>query len=149
MAFMDADAIMGLMEGLVAAIFSELRGVDLPRPFRRMTYAEAMGRYGSDKPDLRYGLDFKDVSSAVAGCAFKVFAGAVAEGGVVKAIVVPDGKRLSNSRVKPKGDVCNEAVAAGAARAAQTRAPPTPPAATLPAAWWSRAQHACPPHTRR
>lgn len=54
----------------------------------------------------------------MAGCGFKVFASAIEAGGLVKAIVVPDGKRLSNSRIKPKGDVCNEAVAAGALRCA-------------------------------
>jgi aspartyl-tRNA synthetase len=80
-----------------------------------MAYAEAMARYGSDKPDLRYGLAFHDVTGAVAGCGFRVFSAAAAEGGVVKAIRVPNGARISNSRVKPKGDVSNEAIAAGAA----------------------------------
>ncbi|KAI8466369.1 MAG: aspartyl-tRNA synthetase [Monoraphidium minutum] len=115
MSWMDRDAIMELVEDLVATIFREVKGVELPRPFPRLPYADAMGRYGSDKPDTRFGLEFQDVSAAVAGCGFRVFAGAVADGGVVKAIVVPDGGRISNSRVKPKGDIANEAVAAGAA----------------------------------
>ncbi|KXZ54353.1 hypothetical protein GPECTOR_5g434 [Gonium pectorale] len=120
-AFMDDAALQGLMEGLVVEVFEQLLGVKLTTPFRRMSYAEAMDKYGSDKPDLRFGLDFVDVSEAVAGCGFKVFAGAVAEGGAVKAIRVPDGKRISNTRIKPKGDIANEAVAAGAAGLASIR----------------------------
>lgn len=64
----------------------------------------------------RYGLEFVDVSAAVSGCGFRVFEAALSAGGVVKAIRVPDGKRISNSRLKaPKGDVVAEAVAAGEA----------------------------------
>ncbi|GFR47627.1 hypothetical protein Agub_g9366 [Astrephomene gubernaculifera] len=114
-AFMDERALQGLVEGLVAEVFQQLLGVSLPAPFRRMTYSEAMERYGSDKPDLRFGLAFEDVTEAVRDCGFKVFSSAVSEGGVVKAIRVPDGSRISNSRVKPRGDIANEAVAAGAA----------------------------------
>ncbi|GFH05889.1 aspartyl-tRNA synthetase, partial [Haematococcus lacustris] len=80
-----------------------------------------MERYGSDKPDLRYGLEHVDVSACVSGCTFKVFAAAVADGGCVKAIRVPGGQRISNSRIKPKGDIANEAVAAGAAGLAYVR----------------------------
>lgn len=71
MAFMDQGAIMGLMEQLVCKIFKQILGVDLPRPFQRMPYAQAMSKYGSDKPDLRYGLDFTDVSDAVKDCGFR------------------------------------------------------------------------------
>ncbi|GLC42021.1 hypothetical protein PLESTF_000111700 [Pleodorina starrii] len=120
-AFMDDTALQGLVEELVGGIFEQLLGVKLTTPFRRMSYAEAMEKYGSDKPDLRYGLEFANVSEAVRGCGFKVFAGAVADGGVVKAIRVPDGKRISNTRIKPKGDIANEAVAAGAAGLASIR----------------------------
>lgn len=86
-----------------------------------MPYAEAMSKYGSDKPDLRYGLEFQDISEAVRDCGFKIFAGAVQGGGCVKAIRIPEGKRISNSRIKPKGDICAEAVAAGAAGLAYIR----------------------------
>ena len=67
-------------------------------------------RYASDKPDLRYGLEMADLTAAVRGCAFRVFAAAAEEGGggIVKAIRLPEGQRVSNSRVKPKGDVCGE-----------------------------------------
>ncbi|GLI62306.1 hypothetical protein VaNZ11_004913 [Volvox africanus] len=120
-AFMDDVALQGLMEQLVLEIFDQLLGVKLTAPFRRISYAEAMDKYGSDKPDLRYGLEFVNVSEAVRGCGFKVFSGPVAEGGVVKAIRVSDGKRISNTRIKPKGDIANEAVAAGAAGLAAIR----------------------------
>jgi len=113
LAFMDQEAIMQLNEQLIATVFKEVRGIELSTPFPRLTYAEAMERYGCDKPDTRYGLCLYDVSSAVAGCGFRVFAGAVADGGCVKACRIPDGARISNSRIKPKGDVAAEAVKAG------------------------------------
>lgn len=119
--FMDAPQIQTLMEGLVLRIFKEVIGTHVSPPFQRMTYTEAMNRYGSDKPDLRYGLEFIDVSEAVRGCGFRVFSSAVEEGGTVRAIRVPDGKRISNSRIKPKGDLSNEAVAGGAAGLAYIR----------------------------
>uniref|UniRef100_A0A383VTJ8 Aminoacyl-transfer RNA synthetases class-II family profile domain-containing protein n=1 Tax=Tetradesmus obliquus TaxID=3088 RepID=A0A383VTJ8_TETOB len=116
LAFTDADGIMALMEQLIARCFSDVLGVQVPLPLPHMTYADAMAKYGSDKPDLRYGLEFIDVSQAVAGCSFRVFAGALADGGCVKAIRLPQGSRVSNSRLKPpKGDIVSEAIAAGAA----------------------------------
>jgi len=110
-AFMDAPALQVLVEGLVASVFAEVAGVEVPTPFSRLTYAEAMRRYGTDKPDVRYGLEMGDVSNAVSGCGFRVFSEAAA----VKGLRVPEGGRISNSRVKPKGDVCSEAQGAGAA----------------------------------
>ena len=114
MSFTDMDGILNLGEDLMCAAFKEGADVDLPRPFRRMTYAEAMSKYGSDKPDVRYGLEMAELADVVAGTEFKLFAGAVEAGGVVKAIAVPQGSRISNSRLKPKGDVFNEAIAGGA-----------------------------------
>lgn len=114
MSWMDRDAIMGLMEQMVATVFKQVVGVDVSPPFQRITYADAMGKYASDKPDLRFGLEMAEVTEAVRDCGFRVFAGAVADGGIVKGIRVPEGQRVSNSRVKPKGDIANEAVAAGA-----------------------------------
>jgi aspartyl-tRNA synthetase len=83
-------------------VFKDAKRVELNTPFQRMTYADAMERYGSDKPDLRYALELASVSDVVADCGFGIFSGAVADGGVVKALRVPDGKRISNGRVKPK-----------------------------------------------
>ena len=79
-------------------MFKECNGVDLPRPFPRMSYAEADEKYGCDKPDTRYDLLLHDVTEAVRGCGFRVFAGAIEEGGVVKACRVDKADKISNSR---------------------------------------------------
>src|SRR5206468_3944528 len=76
MAFPDRDFIFGLMEEMCAAIWSECVGVELSPPFARMTYADAMARYGSDKPDLRFGLEIEDATELTRSSGFKVFAGA-------------------------------------------------------------------------
>ena len=89
MSFVTRDEILDLTEGLYCAIWHELIGVDLPRPFPRITHAEAMLRYGSDKPDLRYGLEIADVSDLVRESSFGVFKGAVDDGGVVRALACP------------------------------------------------------------
>jgi aspartyl-tRNA synthetase len=92
-----------------------IKGIDLPRPFPRLTYAEAMDRYGSDKPDTRYGLELVDVSDVVQGCGFKVFADAVSKGGIVKILPIPNGNdAISNVRIKPGGDLFKEAELCGA-----------------------------------
>lgn len=84
--FLSMEELLPMMEQMVAHVFKETIGVDVPTPFPRLTYAEAMARYGSDKPDIRFGMELTDVSDLVANCNFKVFAGAVATGGQVKAI---------------------------------------------------------------
>ena len=89
MSFMERDEILDLMEELVAFIFKDSLGVDIKTPFPRLTYQEAMERYGSDKPDLRFGLELKDVGDIVHDCQFKVFAGALAAGGQVKGLCIP------------------------------------------------------------
>ncbi|HHP7229346.1 MAG TPA: aspartate--tRNA ligase [Xenococcaceae cyanobacterium] len=115
MSFMSTDEIIALNEALVCHIFKVVKGIDLPRPFPRLTYAEAMAKYGSDRPDTRFGLELIDVSEIVKDSGFKVFSGAVASGGVVKVLPIPNGNEtISNVRIKPKGDIFNEAVAAGA-----------------------------------
>jgi aspartyl-tRNA synthetase len=96
-------------------IFKAVRGIDLPRPFPRLTYAEAMDRYGTDRPDTRYGLELVDVSDLVKDSGFKVFSGAVAQGGIVKVLPIPGGNdAISNVRIKPGGDLFKEAAEAGA-----------------------------------
>ncbi len=115
MSFMSVDEIIELNEALICHIFKAVKGIDLPRPFPRLTYAEAMARYGSDRPDTRFGLELVDVSEILKDSGFKVFSGAVKSGGVVKVLPIPNGNEaISNVRIKPKGDVFNEAVAAGA-----------------------------------
>jgi aspartyl-tRNA synthetase len=87
----------------------------LPRPFPRLTYAEAMDRYGTDKPDTRYGLELVDVSDLVKDSGFKVFSGAIKAGGIVKVLPIPGGnEQISNVRIKPGGDLFKVAASAGA-----------------------------------
>ncbi|MDQ1912444.1 aspartate--tRNA ligase [Paenibacillus sp. GD4] len=84
--FLSQDQLLELMEELVARLFKETTGTDIPRPFQRISYADAMGKYGSDKPDLRFGLELKDVSDIVAASGVQVFANVIKSGGQVKAL---------------------------------------------------------------
>mgnify|MGYP001805955588 CR=1 FL=1 len=115
MSFMDQEEILALNEGLIAAIWKQVKGIELPRPFPRLTWHEAMARYGTDRPDTRYGMELTDASDIVRDMGFKVFSGAVAAGGSVKCIAVAGGNEaVSNVRIKPGGDVFSEAQKAGA-----------------------------------
>ncbi len=99
-AFLTQEEIMVLMEGLVRHFFAQVLAVTLPDPFPRMTYAEAMRRYGSDKPDLRIGLELVDVADLVADCDFKVFSGPAKDpDGRVAALRVPGGAALPRSQI--------------------------------------------------
>lgn len=84
--FITQEDIIELIEGLLVEIFREVRGVEIPRPFLRMTYQEAMNRYGSDKPDRRFGLELITLDEVFKASEFKVFRGALDNGGTVKAI---------------------------------------------------------------
>ncbi|WP_379965931.1 aspartate--tRNA ligase [Ectobacillus sp. sgz5001026] len=86
--FLSQDEIIAMMERMMKRVMKEAKQMDIVTPFPRLTYDEAMGRYGSDKPDTRFGLELVDVSEAVASSGFKVFADAVTSGGQVKAINV-------------------------------------------------------------
>jgi aspartyl-tRNA synthetase len=98
--FLDQSHIQELMEGLMRHLFKQVLNVDLPNPLPRMSYAEAMRRYGSDKPDLRVPLELVDVADLVRGCDFKVFAGPAADPrGRVAALCVPQGGRLSRKEI--------------------------------------------------
>ncbi len=98
--FLDQQQIQQLMEGLIVTLFKRVMNVDLPQPLPRMTYAEAMRRYGSDKPDLRIPLELVDVADLVAGCDFKVFAAPAADpNGRVAALRVPKGGSLSRKEI--------------------------------------------------
>jgi aspartyl-tRNA synthetase len=98
--FLDQAQIQELMEGLVRHLFKQVLNVDLPNPMPRMSHAEAMRRYGSDKPDLRVALELVDVADLVQGCDFKVFAGPAADPrGRVTALRVPQGGRLSRKEI--------------------------------------------------
>jgi len=86
MSFVGEQDVMAVAEGLMKAVFKDVRGIDLVTPFPRLTYDEVMDRFGLDKPDLRFGLELKEISDIVAGSGFKVFSSVVEKGGMVKAL---------------------------------------------------------------
>ena len=97
MSFMSEEMIQTLIEGMLKEIWKETLDVDIPTPFLRMTYKEAMDKYGVDKPDLRCDLVLCEVTEPAKDCGFKIFEGAVSKGGIVKCLRVPNGKSLSRS----------------------------------------------------
>ncbi len=112
MGFLDTpEPLFELLEGLMAYVFGEASGVELATPFPRLTYARAMADYGSDKPDLRFGMKLVEVSDLFADAGFRVFARAVADGGQVRALRVPGGAELSRGELDK---VEEQAVALGA-----------------------------------
>lgn len=86
LSFVDADDVMSINERLIHHVFKETMGVEVELPIQRMTYKEAMDRFGSDKPDLRFGVELQDLTEVVKGCGFAVFENAIANGGTVRAI---------------------------------------------------------------
>ncbi len=86
LSFVDVDDVIDVNERLLAKLFKEILDVDVKLPIRRMTWIEAMNRFGSDKPDLRFGMELKDISDVVKGCGFGVFTGALENGGSVRGI---------------------------------------------------------------
>lgn len=103
--FLDEEQIQTLTEGLLQKVMHDVMGVDVQLPFPRLTWQEAMDRFGSDKPDLRFGMELQDVSALVKNSDFKVFSGTVANGGQVKAIVVPGAAaQYSRKQIDTKQD---------------------------------------------
>jgi aspartyl-tRNA synthetase len=109
--FLDRDDFLPIIEGMVAEVWQRVKGVELARPFPRLAYDEAIARYGSDKPDLRFGLELVDVSALFAGGEFQAFAQVVGGGGAVKALRVPGAASMSR---KDLDDLTTEAKQAGA-----------------------------------
>lgn len=99
MSFLNQQMLLDLMEEMLCEIFKDSRGVELARPFPRLEYEEAMKRFGSDKPDIRFGLELVDVSDLAANCGFKVFAGTVENNGKVIGINVPGCAGYSRSQL--------------------------------------------------
>jgi len=100
MSFVDEEIVTELMEGLIREVFAEALGVELPTPFPRMPYSEAMQRFGSDKPDLRIDLELVEVADLMEGVDFKVFAGPASDPeGRVAALCVPDGASLTRKEI--------------------------------------------------
>jgi len=115
MSFVDQEDIFALCEGLMTEVFKKTLSIDLKTPFPRLTYKEAKDKYGSDKPDLRFGLEFKDISSLVATADFKVFAEIIKNQGVVKAICVPGIAGYSRKEIDDLTKLANEFGAKGLA----------------------------------
>ena len=113
--FITREDVYALFEGMVKAVWKEVLGTDIPAPFLRMPYSEAMNRFGVDKPDLRFGLELKDVSSIFASSSFKVFQGTVASGGVIKALNAKGLADLSQGELKALEDVAKSLGAKGLA----------------------------------
>ena len=89
LSFVDENDVIDVNERYLKKVFKEIKGIDIETPFMRMPYDEAMRRFGSDKPDLRFGMELTDMSDIFAGCDFKVFADTIAKGGSVRTITVP------------------------------------------------------------
>ena len=102
MSFVDVEDVLAMGEGLMKRLFSEVLGAEITLPLPRLTYTEAMNRYGSDKPDTRFGMELQDVSEAVRGCGFGVFSGAVEAGGMVGAIVAEGGASVLSRKEMDK-----------------------------------------------
>ncbi len=105
MSFVDEDDVMTVNEGLLKRVFKEIKGIDLETPFIRMPYTEAMNRFGSDKPDTRFGLEITDISSVVNSCDFSVFTSAIENGGSVRAINAKGlGDKISRKNIDSLGE---------------------------------------------
>ncbi len=107
MSFVDMDDVIEVQEGFLKRVFKELKGIDIATPFPRITYDEAMRRYGSDKPDTRFGFELKDITDLVKDCDFKVFTDAVKAGGSVRGICITGG---ASEYTRKKLDKLTEAV---------------------------------------
>ena len=104
MSFIDPEDIQTVVEGAYAHVFKELMGVELSLPLRRITWRDAMARYGSDKPDTRFGMEIQDVSEVVAGCGFRVFEEALAAGNTICAICAGGAGHLSRKELDALGE---------------------------------------------
>ena len=107
LSFVDVDEIMDINEGLMVKLFKEIKGIDLPTPFTRMSYEDAMNTYGSDKPDVRFGMEINDLTDTVKNVDFVVFKSAVENGGSVRAIVA---KNAASTLTRKKIDKLTEFV---------------------------------------
>jgi aspartyl-tRNA synthetase len=113
MSFITEQDIFALIEPLMASIVRETQGVEVATPFPRMTYEQMQDRYGSDKPDLRYGMELADVGGVFAGTGFRAFASTLEAGGAVKGLAAPGGSELSRKELDDLVQVTKERGAAG------------------------------------
>jgi aspartyl-tRNA synthetase len=124
MSFVEQEDVLELIEALTIHVVEQVSDKEMLKPFPRLTYDEAMRRYGNDKPDLRFGLELVDLSDIVRGSEFSVFEGALAAGGQVKAVRYPGGASLSRKEVDILGEFCKEFGAKGLATIAVTEPNP-------------------------
>ena len=113
--FVDREDIYTLFEGMLKKVWKDVLGTDIPTPFPRMQYADAMNRYGVDKPDVRFGLELQDFSETFRASAFKVFAGTVASGGAVKAMNAKGLADLTQGELKALEEIAKSLGAKGLA----------------------------------
>ena len=113
--FIEREDIVRLIEGLLREIFRATRGVDVPIPFLRLTYQEAMNRFGIDKPDLRFAMELVDLSDLFAGSQFKVFRGTLDQGGVVKCINAKGFAKITTGQIEDLTTLAKESGAKGLA----------------------------------
>ncbi len=99
MSFIEESDVISVVENLIALVFKEALGRQITLPFPKLSYAESMLRYGSDKPDTRFGLEITDLTGELASCGFKVFSETIKKGGVVRALTVPGGSEFSRSEI--------------------------------------------------
>lgn len=99
LSFVDVEDVLAVNEGLISSLFKSVLGVDIPTPIQRLTWHEAMDRFGSDKPDLRFGMELKNISDIVADSGFSVFASAVANGGSVRGIKVDQQAAMPRKKI--------------------------------------------------
>jgi len=105
LSFVEKEDVMEINEGLLKVLFKQVLDVEIQTPFKKLTYKEAMERYGSDKPDTRFGLELKDIGDVVVDSEFKVFADTLANGGIIKAInAVGLGEKLSRKEIDNLGE---------------------------------------------
>lgn len=115
MSFVDVEDVIKVNEGFINMVFKELLGIDIPMPFKRITFYEAMTRYGSDKPDTRFDMELIDISDLAKGSGFKVFSDAIANGGSVRALNAKGGGSFSRKEIDALGEVVKTYKAKGLA----------------------------------
>jgi len=99
MSFVDVEDVIEINEGFIKRLWKDVLGVEIETPLPRLTWREAMDRFGSDKPDIRFGLELCDISDVVKNCEFKVFSQPIADGGSVRMIYVPDGASMPRKQI--------------------------------------------------
>ena len=115
MSFVDCDDVMSVTEGFLVKVFKDVMNIDIETPIRRITWQEAMDRYGSDKPDLRFDIELKDISEIASKIDFMVFKGALEAGGSVRAVCIPGVAKFSRKEIDALGEVCKTYKAKGMA----------------------------------